>query len=493
VAGAALVETHTAIVVFVGDRAYKVKKPVALGFLDFSTLDARHRACEREVALNRRLAPDVYLGVAEIRDPQGAPCEYAVVMRRMPEDRRLTACLARGDDVRPALWRVAHQLASLHAASDPSRAPEGVADVATVGQRWDDNFAAVRPLAGRVDGGAVFDAGVAERVEQLVHRYLDGRAELFDRRIRDGRVRDGHGDLQADDIFVLGDGPRVLDCLEFDDRLRWDDELDDVAFLAMDLERLGHADLASAFLGWHRELSGDAWPASLAHHYVAYRAHIRAKVNAIRYTQGDAPSAAAARGLLDLAAEHLEAARVRLVLVGGLPGTGKSTVAAALGDELGYPVLRTDDLRGLDADRAAARAAPGGRPRYGEGRYRPELVDATYDRLLDEAAELLRMGEPVILDASWSAADRRARARATAAREVADVVELRCVAPADVAAARIRARLAEGADASEATPEIASAMTAVFDPWPEAHEIDTTGSVADAVAACCDHVRRART
>ena len=157
-----------------------------------------------------------------------------------------------------------------------------------------------------------------------------------------GRARDGHGDLLADDIFLLDDGPRVLDCLEFDDALRLDDVLADVAFLAMDLERLGRPDLAERFLAAYRAASGDTWPSSLAHHHIAYRAQVRAKVSAIRAEQGVPDSADKAQALLRLALAHLEAGRVRLVLVGGLPGTGKSTARSRhrRGERRGRPALR---------------------------------------------------------------------------------------------------------------------------------------------------------
>src|SRR5207248_5092618 len=164
-------------------------------------------------------------------------------------------------------------------------------------------------------------------------------------RIALGAVRDGHGDLQAEDIFCLDDGPRILDCIEFDDRLRHVDVLADVAFLAMDLERLGAPEAAATFLARYREFARESYPPSLAHHYIAARAHVRCKVACLRHRQGDDGGADAARGLLDLTARHLEAARVRLVLVGGLPGTGKSTVAAALADATGWVVLRSDEVR----------------------------------------------------------------------------------------------------------------------------------------------------
>jgi hypothetical protein len=227
---------------------------------------------------------------------------------------------------------------------------------------------------------------VADAVERLAHRYLDGRSRLFERRIAEGHIRDGHGDLLADDVFCLDDGPRILDCLEFDDRLRYGDVLLDVAFLAMDLECLGAPDLARRFLDWYTEFSGRPFPASLASHYVAYRAHVRAKVACLRHDQGVEDAADEARCLLDLAHRHLEEAAVRLVLVGGLPGTGKSTLARGLADARGWAVLRSDEVRkeltGLPAAVPASSA-------WGEGLYRPEMTAATYAELLRRASAAL--------------------------------------------------------------------------------------------------------
>ena len=206
--------------------------------------------------------------------------------------------------------------------------------------RWTEGFDQLRTLPVEASARAVIG-----ETEALAARYLAGRAPLFEQRIADGRIRDGHGDLQADDIFVLDDGPRILDCIEFGEEYRWGDVLSDVAFLAMDLERLGRPDLGQRFLQLHRELSADRWPSTLAHHYVAYRAHIRAKVGIVRSAQQGEPAGPGVSRYLDLSRAHLRDAQVQIVVVGGAPGTGKSTVAAALGDRLGAVVLRTDEVR----------------------------------------------------------------------------------------------------------------------------------------------------
>jgi aminoglycoside phosphotransferase family enzyme/predicted kinase len=461
---AGLVETHSAVVVFLGDRAYKLKKPVDLGFLDFTSREARAAACRREVELNRRLAPDVYLGVADVVDADGQPCDHLVVMQRMPDERRLSTCVERGEDPADALRLIARQIGVLHAAtpSDPAWAPLGAAD--HLAQLWDDGFEVMER-----DADDVLDRDVRARARRLVARYIEGRGPLFDARVAAGWIRDGHGDLRADDIFLLPDGPRVLDCLDFDDELRRSDVLLDVAFLAMDLEQLGRPDLARMFLEWHREFSADTWPDSLAHHFIAYRAHVRAKVAAVRCAQGDDTAADDGRRHLELELRHLERGGVRLVLVGGPPGTGKSTLAAALADDGSEIVLRTDELRPGER---------GGGASFGAGRYAPAAVRATYDVMLDEARTLLSMGESVLLDASWRDPGQRAAARRVARETSSDLVELRCDAPWEIVRDRVAGREQEGVDASEAGVEVARTIGASFPIWPEAKVIDTSTDVA---------------
>ena len=335
-----VVETHSAVVVFFGDHAFKVKKPVDLGFLDFRSRAAREAVCHREVELNRRLAPDVYLGVSDVLDPDGEVCDHLVVMRRMPVERRLSDLAQTGLDLDREIRLIAHQVATLHGRSERTASADAAATADATQGRWQAN---TRNLLEHAPD--MVDASMVDAVQMLADRYLDGRGPLFDERIGDGRAVDGHGDLLADDIFCLDDGPRILDCIEFDDALRLGDGLSDAAFLAMDLERLGRPDLAEQFLAAYREATADAWPASLEHHHIAYRAQVRAKVAAIRAAQGDPASVADARRHLEQAHAHLIAGRVQLVLVGGLPGTGKSTLAAGLERELGMCVIRSDELR----------------------------------------------------------------------------------------------------------------------------------------------------
>ncbi len=456
-------ETHSAVVFFAGDRAYKLKKPVRLDFLDFSTAEARAAACVRETELNRRFAPDVYLGVAEVRDPAGRVCDHLVVMRRMPDSRRLSALIRAGEPTAAAVRQVARLLAAQHAsaARSPEISREGARDA--IRRRWHDNFEQLAAV-----GRDLIDAAEITEAARMADQFLAGRGALFDRRVRRGRIVDGHGDLLADDIFCLDDGPRILDCLDFDDHLRWVDGLDDAAFLAMDLEQLGAPQVAEQFIRWYGEFAGDECPSSLCHHYVAYRAIVRAKVDCVRAAQGDPAAASRARKLTSAALRHLRAGIVTLVLVGGLPGTGKSSLAGQIADQLGCVVLGSDRIRkelaGVEPDRPVA-------AEFRTGIYAQAWTDRTYAELLDRAAELLAMGESVLLDATWSSAAYRQLAAAIAAQCQADLVQLECVTPQEVASSRMASRSGDGSDATAA---IAARLAVEWAPWPEATVIDTS-------------------
>ncbi|HLU54826.1 MAG TPA: AAA family ATPase [Pseudonocardia sp.] len=474
---AAVHETHVGVVLLLGDRAYKLKKPVRTSFLDFGTPERRLAALRRELALNRRLAPDVYLGLSRLSAPSatGEPgddggAEPLLVMRRMPAARRLSTLVRRGADVDASLRALARLMAAFHARAErgPRIALEG--DREALRARWLANTEELRRHE-----PDLFPAGSADEVDRLVTRFLAGRGPLFAERLADDRIVDGHGDLIAGDVFCLDDGPRVLDCLEFDDHLRFVDALDDVAFLAMDLERLGRPDLGERFLDLYVAFSGDRAPASLRHHYTAYRAGVRAKVACIRHAQGDPDAGAEAAHHLAIALRHLREGAPRLALVGGLPGTGKTTLAGALADRFGAVVLSSDRIRkelaGIDPTRSAA--AP-----FGAGIYAPERTEELYAELVHRAEELLRRGESVVLDASWTSATRRAAAVAVARRTSSELLQLECRADAATTARRIAARRG---GPSDATVQVATLMADAADPWPEAVAVDTAGPVEHAL------------
>lgn len=473
-------ETHTGLVALVGDRAYKAKKAVRTDFLDFRDVAAREAACRREIELNSRLSPQAYLGLAHLTDPTGGPAEPVLVMRRYHDDDRLATRARRGEPLRAEIEQIAAVLARFHRDADRSPAIDADGRPDAVSKRWHDNLTELHRLR-----DAVLPAERIDEITRLVDDYIAGRAGLFAERVAQGNIVDGHADLLADDIFCLPDGPVLLDCLEFDDALRHVDVIDDAAFLAMDLEFLDRADLAEQFLDAYRAASGDTAPASLVHFYVAYRAVVRAKTDCIRAGQGRTASIDDARRHLNLAVDHLRTGAVRLVLVGGGPGTGKTTLARGLAERLGAQVISTDDVR---RELMAQGVIGGPAGEFRSGLYSPEQIDAVYAEVVRRAEPLLADGHTVILDGTWQEPRHRAAAREAAERNRCRLVELACSLPLEEAAARIAGRRGS---TSDATPQIAAALAAEHDDgvWEGAHRIDTGRTPADSIAEaqqiCC--------
>ena len=464
-------ETHSAVVILAGDLAYKFKKPVDLGFLDFRTEAARRRACRREVELNRRLAPDVYLDVIRIEGSAGRSLDHGVLMRRMPSRLRLSTLVTEGVDVRADLRALAGQVAAFHATARRGSRISAAGRAAALRRRWTNNLNESQRFC-----GSVLPALLHARIADLALAYVDGRADLLAERAAAGLVVDGHGDLTAEDVFCLPDHPRALDCIEFDDRLRYVDVLDDVAFLAMDLEHLGRPDLGKLFLRAYLAASEAPTVRTLEHHYIAYRAFVRAKVSCIQHDQGRPGAAEQGRRYAELAAEHLQAGQMRLIAVAGPPGTGKTTVAARLAGRLGYRLLSTDDIRRELHIPAAAR-------------YTEAAKTATYEALLERASNLLRRGECVVADATWGTAASRAAVDQVATRTRSRFQPLECRLPSAVAAGRAQARLESGASTSEAGAEVAGELARQWIGWAPATVIDTSGPIDDALAAAVTAVR----
>lgn len=287
-------ETHISWVILAGPYAYKIKKPVDLGFLDFTTREQRLVDCHDEVRLNRRLCPDVYLGVLTVveRDGEftvggsGRPVEPVVWMRRLPDDGMLTAMLARGAVTPELAGRIGRRLAEFHARAATGPGVDEFGSPATVRANWAENFAQTRPVVGRS-----LDPSARGRLVAYVARFLAEHAALLERRVVCGRVREGHGDLHAGSICVEGDEIHLFDCLEFARRFRCSDVAAEVAFLAMEFDHVGRSDLGAAFVDAYEQSSGGREVALLLRFYKAYRAYVRGKVASLRLLAGGLPPA----------------------------------------------------------------------------------------------------------------------------------------------------------------------------------------------------------
>lgn len=475
-------ETHTGVVVLAGDRAYKAKKPVLTDFVDFRTTEQREHACRREVELNRRLSPEAYLGVAHLSDPAGGAAEPIVVMRRYRDQDRLAFLLSHktSGECERLLDTIAAVLTHFHDGAERSPLISAQGEAGAVDQRWRANLRELHQFTA-IPGVA---QEVIARIERLAAEYIAGRGHLFASRIDEDSIVDGHGDLLADDIFFVDGHPALLDCLEFDDQLRHLDRIDDAAFLAMDLEVLGRKDLGDHFLASYVALTGDTAPSSLRHFYVAYRAGVRAKVDCVRFGQGRPESADDAARHLAIAAEHLAAGAVRLALIGGNPGSGKSTVARGLAEQVGAQVISTDDVRRELRESGAISGSPGV---LDSGLYSPDNVAAVYETVLRRARIHLSEGHSVILDGTWQDPGLRAQAHRMAGETRSRMVEIICAVPVETTVGRIEHRAPGNSDA---TPDIAAALAARRDAWESAYRMDTSQPLETSVAQAVKAWRR---
>jgi aminoglycoside phosphotransferase family enzyme/predicted kinase len=451
--------THASWVYIATGDVWKVKRPVALGFLDFSTVEARRRFCEDEVRLNRRLAPDVYLGVEPIRrsprgleigaaGPDDGPVvDWAVHMRRLPDEWSAAARLARGALDARRLAALAARIAEFHGAA---RLVPARGDMATLRRNVDENFAETERFV-----GDLLDRGTFDDARAYQTCWLDDNAALVRRRLEAGRIREGHGDLRLEHVYFPSDeadaGPLVIDCVEFDERFRAGDVAADVAFLAMELELAGRSDLASGFLARYAEAADDFDLFPVLDFYLAYRAWVRGKVAAI--VASDEGAAAELRkgkrleARRDFALARAYAGRALdppfIVAVGGVIGSGKSTLATALGAELAAPVIGSDRTR-----KALAGLPP--TARGGADLYTEASRARAYAEVLRRADAVLRSGRAVILDATFSEPARREEARALARTRHATLVHVELFCAESVLRARL-ARRRGGGSISDAT------------------------------------------
>ena len=464
-----LIETHISWVLLAGEYAYKLKKPVDFGFLDFTALDARRRFCEEELRLNRRTAPALYLEVVPIggtpEDPRlGATpaIEYAVKMRRFAQDGLLDRVAKRGALTPAHVDALASAVAEFHARVE--RAPHDSAwgTPERVVAFAEQNFDQLDPLA-----AAPVDIEHLDALRTWTGHEFTERREIFVERRRAGFVRECHGDLHLGNIALIDGAPVAFDCIEFNADLRWIDVMSEVAFLVMDLLDHRLDALAWRCLDRYLELTGDYEGLAVLRFYLVYRAMVRAKVACLRAQQPGLDAAAQAgvageyRGYFELARRLAESARPAIVLTHGLSGSGKTTVAHSLLEQLGAIRVRSDverkRLHGLGALTRTHASLD-------TGLYGPEATRRTYDRLAAAARAIVDAGWPAIVDAaSLRRADRDAFRHLAHALGVPFAIAT-CEAPEAVLRARVAARARAGTDASEASAAVLERQLATQEP-----------------------------
>ena len=460
------IETHISHVFLAGSYVYKLKKPVQFDFLDFTTVQARERACREEVRLNRRLAPGAYLGVLPIicgaegeyrLEGAGEVVDWLVEMRRLPTALTLEALHRRGKLLSEHIDRLSDVLVRFYRSLTPLPfAPQEYGDRYLSHVQGNlRELLAVRHHLPR---------GIVERVHGFQLQFLGLHPEIFEDRVRAGRIVDGHGDLRPEHI-CLSEPIAIFDCVEFSSDFRRIDMADELAFLAAECDYLGAGWVGPQLLASYQQQSGDQPSPVLWDFYKSYRACVRAKVAALRADQlkGQAQESAVSEAKRHLAlADQYVVPWVRpLVLaVGGLSGTGKTTLATALAEALGAKLLRTDTIR-RDLFGAGSHAAE----RDG-GVYSKEARQRVYDELNRRAETLHRDRLSSVLDGTFSTLEMLGNAQRVASDPRSVFLAIECVCRPEIAHLRISQRLAEGHDPSDARPEIHDLQRQRWEAWP---------------------------
>jgi aminoglycoside phosphotransferase family enzyme/predicted kinase len=445
-----LIQTHISSVLLVDGDAYKLKKPLDLGFLDYSTLDKRRHYCEEELRLNRRLAPDIYLDVVPVcGTPEhpvigagGEVIEWAVHMRRFDPTDVLAECPGRLSA--ELVEQLAADIASFHQGA--TVAPAEFGSMAHVAGPMRDNIAQIRARRS-------MERGRLDELSQWLEQRLEACAELIEQRRQQGRIRECHGDLHLNNIVLIDGRPVIFDGIEFSPELRYIDVYADLAFLTMDLARLGRDDLARRLLDRYLQQTGDYTGLPLLRLYEVYRAMVRAKVAAIHAAERNLSAdereriVAELRRYLRVAACLSRPCRRGLVITHGVSGSGKSTVVDELLAALPAVRLRSDverkRLAGLAAD---ARSGSG----VGTDLYSREMTDRTYARLAELAGSVIAAGFTAVVDATFLEADRRRQFADLAGQLAVPFVIIDCDAPETVLRQRVAQRHSAAIDASEA-------------------------------------------
>jgi aminoglycoside phosphotransferase family enzyme/predicted kinase len=452
-----MTQTHISVVLLGRERVLKLKKPVDFGFLDYTTSEKRRRACEAEVELNRRLCDQTYLGVQPIVEKDGAPrlsdagrpIDHAVLMRRLPADRMLDEMVRRGSVTEQIIDRVAERLGRFHRTAVRGSAVEAWGAWRAIRANWEENFAQTRPFIGRTISAAAY-----QTVERWVGARLRGDRALFDGRVREGHVVDGHGDVRCESVCVT-DGICIFDCIEFSDRFRCGDVASEVAFLGMDLDSRGRPDLGYYFAEGYAAKAGDAGLFRLLPFYRCYRAWVRGKVLSLTLDEAEI-GGAEKKTAAEWAAAYFDLAYrcatplhgPTLIVVMGLAGTGKTSLARSVAGELGFRVVSTDAVRQelFGSEKGAAT--------YGEGAYSAEATRKTYEAQRLQGGALLASEGGAVLDGTFLREEDREPVRVLARQAGAALRWIECDLPAELVRERMRGRSERGDSLSDATWEI---------------------------------------
>jgi len=478
-------QTHISSVFLTGDFVYKLKKPVNFGFLDYSTIELREQNCRAEVALNRRLAPSVYIDAVPITVDgghvalagEGDVVDWVVVMRELDGNLLGTEVLERGELSKTHMDALVDVLVPFYQSAATGEGVDSFGTVAAVKFNTDENFSQTEAYVGKLVSRDRF-----EHIRDWTNAFYERHADLFERRIAEGRTRESHGDLHLRNIF-FEDQPVIFDCIEFNERLRCGDIAVDIAFLAMDLDFNGRQDLSKHFIDRYVEASGDTELLEILDFYKCYRAYVRGKIACFTSTDPalDDPAKRAQRNLarrfFGLAYEYAGGSdRSSLVVLYGLMGTGKTSVARFLREKFGWHVLSTDAVRkqisGVGENTRVY--VP-----YNEGLYSPEMNAKTYTEVCERAENLLHGGFPVVIDGAFKRQTEREPVIEAARRGGARLVFLKTTCGAEEQRQRLEGRQQHDTR-SDGRVELMEQQRGDFEPANPGsecyfHEVDTSG------------------
>lgn len=446
-----LKQTHISYVLLTPEYAYKIKKPVDFGFLDFTTLEKRRFFCEEEVRLNRRLSTGVYLGVVAVTgeggritmEGNGVSVEWAVKMKRIADDTILEEAIKRGKADADTLRRIGRVITAFHAKAETNAHISEFGGIEAIRKNTGENFVQTASYIGKTISKKQYEA-----IKKYSGEFIETNAALLAKRVKDGFIKDCHGDLHAEHVSI-SDGIEIIDCIEFNERFRFSDTAADIAFLSMDIECHGRGDLSRAFEAEYFKSAGDADGIRLLNFYKCYRAYVRGKVAGFKSSEEDVPEEERMAARLD-AMLHFRLAGLyatggfcpALIIIRGLSGTGKSMLAGAIKETLGGVSLSSDAIRkelgGVKPSEHIGAA-------YGEGIYSPEFTEKTYAELIKRSAELLSSGRNVVADATFSKARHLKKMLAAAKEACAHAFIIECRAKDET----IRERLAKRASAGD--------------------------------------------
>jgi len=470
-----LIQTHVSFLFVTDNFVYKIKKPVDLGFLNFTTLDRRRFYCEEEVRLNRRLCPDVYLGVVQLREspggvsfhPHGRIVDYAVKMRRLPEERMLDHLLRENKVDEASIREIAGTIARFHGMTEKSDEIDSYGSITTITGNWEENFRQVADFV-----GTTIQAKDLGLIREWVRGFLTEKKDLLNDRISGGFIRDCDGDIHAENI-CLADKVYIFDCIEFNKRFRYIDTAADIAFLAMDFDYHNKSKFADIFVDTYISASGDTGLINVLDFYKIYRAFVRGKVESFRLNDRQIPlhEKAAAKERANrhfrLAAGYIMRRKLppSLIIFSGLMGTGKSTLAAGLAFELGLEIARSDVIRKEIANIPETEHRL---YRFGEGIYTEEFTHATYEKILKASENSLRSGRSIVIDASCSRKRDRELFRTLAQRLAVPFYIIQTTCTDELASSRLNYRMESQFDASDGRGELFNLQKAEFE------QIDTS-------------------